>query len=61
MECPSDIGKALDGLKGVNYHKFNRDDESFNVQFDPDILTIDKILNTITLAGPFSGVNLIYE
>ena len=61
MACPSDIGKALDGLKGVNYHKFNRDDESFNVHYNPEILTMNKIINTITLAGPFFVANLINE
>ncbi|MBC8311960.1 MAG: hypothetical protein H8E72_06610 [Candidatus Marinimicrobia bacterium] len=58
MGCPNDIGLALDELKGINNYKFIRDNESFKIQFNPNILSIGEIIHSIKLAGPFTVLEI---
>ena len=57
MGWPTDIGKALDGLKGIERHSFNVENRQFIVRYDSKVTDKKKIIQTVEKAGNFSVKN----
>jgi copper chaperone CopZ len=57
MGWPTDIGKALDGLKGIESHSFNIENRQFMVRYDSKVVDKTKIIKAVEDAGNFSVKN----
>ncbi len=57
MGWPTDIGKALDGLKGVESHSFNIENRQFIVQYNSKITNQDTIIQTVEAVGSYKVNN----
>ena len=53
MGWPTDIGKALDGLKGIERHSFNIENWQFNVQYNSKIADKNRIIQTVEPVGNY--------
>ncbi len=57
MGWPADIGKALDGLKGIESHSFNVENREFAVRYDSKVVDKIMLIKAIEKAGNFSIKN----
>ena len=57
MGWPTDIGKALDGLKGIKSHSFNIENRQFNVRYDSIVIDKNTIIQVVEKTGNFSAKN----
>ena len=46
MGWPTDIGKALDGFKGIESHSFNVENRQFSVRYDTKVIDLEKYFKT---------------
>ena len=59
MGWPTDIGKALDGLKGIDSHSFNIEDRQFIIQYNSKIADKNRIIQTVEAVGNYKVINWI--
>lgn len=57
--CPQTIEKALKGILGVKKTSVNFSTQSAHVQFDPEAVSLKKIIEAIRTAGYQSGVSVL--
>ena len=57
MGWPTDIGKALDGLKSIESHSFTLENRQFIVRYDSKVIDKKKIIKVVEEAGKFSVKN----
>ncbi len=57
MGWPSDIGKALDGLKGIKSHLFDIENRKFIVRYESKVTDRNVIVKAVEDAGSFSVEN----
>ena len=56
---PSDIGRALDGLEGIENHAVNNEKRLFSVKFNNKLTDKEKIISRVESAGIFTVKNWI--
>ncbi len=56
---PTDIGKALDGLEGIESHTFNTEKRLFSVTYNPERIDKATIISRVESAGSFTVKNWI--
>ena len=56
---PTDIGKALEGLVGIENHTFNTEKRLFSVVYNPKRTDKEKIISRVESAGSFTVKNWI--
>ena len=56
---PTDIGKALDGLVGIENHTFNTEKRLFLLVYNPKRTDKEKIISRVESAGSFTVKNWI--
>ncbi len=56
---PTDIGKALDGLNGIENHAFNIENRLFSITYNPKRTYRGKIISRVESAGSFRVKNWI--
>ena len=61
MGWPTDIGKALDGLNGVNTHIFNMENRKFYIKYNANVVDKIFIINTIESSGNFNVKDWEFE
>ena len=54
MGWPTDIGKALDGFKGIESQSFNLENRQFSVRYDSEVTEKETIINTVEGVGSFT-------
>jgi len=54
MGWPTDIGKALDGLKGIESHSFKIENRQFTVRYDSEAIDKKTIIQAVEEAGNFN-------
>lgn len=59
MGWPTDIGKALDGLLGIESHSFNIESGQFIVQYNSKIIDKNTIIRTVETVGNYKVNNWI--
>ena len=57
---PTDIGKAMDGLDGIESHTFNYDKRLFTVTYNSDVTDKEKLISRVENAGSFTVKNWIH-
>ena len=54
MGWPTDIGKALDGFKGIESQSLNLENRQFSVRYDSEVTDKETIINTVEGVGSFT-------
>ena len=54
MGWPTDIGKTLDGFKGIESHSFNLENRQFSVRYDSKVIDKEMIIQAVERAGSFT-------
>ena len=53
MGCPTNIGKALDGLQSITHHVFDQKDRIYSVVYDSTKTSQTEIIKIVESAGNF--------
>ena len=56
---PTDIGRALDGLEGIENHAVNNEKRLFSVKFNSKRTDKEKIISRVESVGSFTVKNWI--
>ena len=54
MGWPTDIGKTLDGLKGIESHSFTIENRQFIVRYDSKVIDKKTIIKAVEESGNFT-------
>ena len=57
MGWPTDIGEALDGLKGITGYSFNVENRQFTVLYYSKVIDKNTIIQAVGKVGNFSVMN----
>ena len=59
MGWPTDIGKTLDGLKGIESHSFKIENRKFTVRYNSEVIDQRIIIQAVEGAGGFTVNNWV--